>query len=246
MLITFIRNLIKYIWASSKDLLPIILVVGFFQGLVIGQTPPEVLGLLTGIFWTLLGLSLFVYGLELALFPIGESLAHTFVNQGKLFALLSFSACLGFATTIAEPALIAVANKSAEIAQLGGIIEKGNISAQNYAKELRYSVAIAVALAVVLGVMRIIKGWSLVSIIIILYALVIVATLFAPSFIIGIAYDIGGVTTSTITVPLITALGIGLASSIGGRSPMQDGFGMIAIAAVLPIIAILLFGIIRV
>lgn len=216
--------------------------MSFFQIVVIGQSLPDIANITLGVLWTLLGLSLFIYGLELALFPIGESLAYAFVNKGKLLSLLAFSSLLGFGTTVAEPALIAVANKAAEVAQTGGVIANNPEAISAYAHGLRYSVAISVSFAVMLGVIRIIKGWSLVHIIIILYLLVILASILAPPFIIGIAYDIGGVTTSTITVPLITALGVGLASSISGRSPMRDGFGMIAIAAVMPIIAVLIFG----
>lgn len=244
MIVAFLTNLLKYLLASGKDLLPIVLVVAFFQIVVIGQSIPGIAGIFMGLFWTLLGLSLFVYGLELALFPIGESLAHSFVKQGKLLGLLSFSLLLGFGTTVAEPALIAVANKAAEIASLGGIIEQSPEAVNFYAQSLRYTVAVSVGFAVVLGALRIIKNWSLVGIISTCYALVIGLTAIAPDFIIGIAYDIGGVTTSTITVPLITAIGVGLASSIAGRSPMKDGFGMIAIAAVLPIVSVLIFGII--
>lgn len=241
----FFSNLLRYLLASAKDLTPIVLVVAFFQILVIGTPLPDLGGILVGSGLTLLGLALFIYGLELALFPIGESLAHSFVKKGQLWGLLSFSFLLGIGTTIAEPALIAVANKAAQVAQMGGILAPNAEATQSYAQSLRYVVASSVGFAVLLGVIRIIKGWSLVGIISTCYVVVIVLTIFAPEFIIGIAYDIGGVTTSTITVPLITALGVGLASSIAGRNPLSDGFGMIAIAAVLPIIAVLLFGVIR-
>ena len=242
----FFIHLFKYLLSSAKDLLPIILVVTFFQFIIIEQPIVDMANILIGTLWTLIGLALFVYGLELALFPMGESLAHTFVKKGQLWGLLLFAALLGFGTTIAEPALIAVINKATEIAQLGGIIAQTQEAGTQYAYQLRYTVASAVGVAVVLGVLRIIKAWSLVHMIIICYTMVITLTLFAPDFILGIAYDIGGVTTSTMTVPLITALGVGLASSISGRNPLSDGFGMIAIAAVLPIICVLIFGIIQV
>lgn len=233
----FIDNLIN----SAKDLTPIILVIGFFQLVVLQQHIPSFVDIVIGTSFVLLGLTLFVYGLNLGLFPIGESLAFAFVKKGSLFWLLVFAFALGFGTTVAEPALIAVVNEAANVAQLGGIIDPEDTL--SYAKMLRYSVAISVGLSVLLGVLRILQGWSLTYLIIGGYLLVIITTIFAPDDIISIAYDSGGVTTSTITVPLVTALGVGLASSIRGRNPMTDGFGMIAIASLLPIIAVMVFGI---
>ncbi len=238
-----LENLFKYLLSSFRDLLPIILVIAFFQIVVLQQHVPNISALLEGIIFTLLGLSLFVYGLELALFPIGETLAYAFVKKGSLFWLLIFSSLLGFSVTIAEPALIAVANKAAEIAKSGGVIADSKSVTEQYAKQLRYVVAIAVSLSAMLGVFRIIKGWPIYYIVLIGYMLVMIMTFLAPDFIIGVAYDIGGVTTSTITVPLITAIGVGLASSLRNRNPLTDGFGMIAIATLMPIIAVLSFGI---
>jgi hypothetical protein len=236
----FINNLTD----SAKDLAPIIGVIAFFQIVVLQQSIPNLMAIMIGTGFVLLGLTLFVYGLKLELFPIGETLAYSFVKKGSIFWLLLFAFALGFSTTVAEPALIAMANEAAKVAQLGGIVNT-QIELKNYAQTLRFTVAISVGLAVVIGVLRILKGWSIQYLIIGGYILVIVTTFFAPDFIIGIAYDSGGVTTSTITVPLLTALGVGLASSIGGRNPLTDGFGMIAIAALLPIIAVMLFGILR-
>lgn len=232
----------KNLLSSFKDLMPIILVVGFFQVVILQRHIPNLEGILLGAFLVLLGLTLFIYGLKLALFPIGELLAYGLVKKGSLFWLLCFAFALGFGTTIAEPALIAVANEAAAVAKMGGAIA-ADIGVERYADLLRWTVAASVGLAVMIGVFRILKGWAIQWIIISGYLLVIVTTIFAPDFIIGVAYDIGGVTTSTITVPLITALGVGLASSIAGRNPLTDGFGMIAIAALLPIIAVMLFGI---
>ncbi|CAB5502060.1 Uncharacterized MFS-type transporter [Bathymodiolus azoricus thioautotrophic gill symbiont] len=225
---------------SAKDLAPIVLVIGFFQLVVLQQNIPNLFDIVLGTGFVLLGLTLFVYGLNLGLFPIGETLAFAFVKKGSIIWLLVFSFALGFGTTVAEPALIAVANEAANVAQLGGLIKE--IELQPYAQMLRYTVAISVGFSVLLGVLRIIKGWSLTYLIIGGYLGVIITTAFAPDNIIGIAYDSGGVTTSTITVPLVTALGVGLASSIRGRNPMTDGFGMIAIASLLPIIAVMIFG----
>lgn len=236
----FIVNLTN----SAKDLAPIVLVIAFFQIVVLQQTIPNLPEIIVGTLFVLVGLTLFIYGLKLGLFPIGETLAYAFVKKGSIAWLLIFSFALGFGTTIAEPALIAVANEAANVAQLGGLIST-QTEINEYAKTLRYSVAISVGLAVMIGVIRILKGWPIQYLIIGGYLLVIITTFFAPDFIIGIAYDSGGVTTSTITVPLLTALGVGLASSIRGRNPLTDGFGMIAIAALLPIIAVMLFGILR-
>lgn len=232
----FIHNLLD----SAADLAPIVLVIGFFQIVVLQQNIPNLSDIVLGAGFVLFGLTLFIYGLNLGLFPIGEALAFAFVKKSSIIWLLIFSFALGFGTTIAEPALIAIANEAANIAQLTGLIKE--IELQPYAQMLRYMVAISVGLSVLLGVLRIIKGWSLTYLIIIGYLLVIIATTFAPDNIIGIAYDSGGVTTSTITVPLVTALGVGLASSIHGRNPMTDGFGMIAIASLLPIVAVMIFG----
>jgi len=159
-----------------------------------------------------------------------------------LFWLLAFAFGLGFGTTVAEPALIAVCGEAAEAMALGGLITASAASQAETADALRYTVAVSVGCALILGVLRILKGWPLHWLIISGYGIVVVLTIFAPGDIIGIAYDSGGVTTSTITVPLVTALGVGLASVIKGRNPMIDGFGLIAFASLMPIIFVLVFG----
>ncbi|WP_428085950.1 DUF1538 family protein [Candidatus Thioglobus sp.] len=227
---------------SAKDLLPIVLVIGFFQVIVLQQNIPNLNNILIGTGFVFLGLTLFMQGLKLGLFPIGEVLAFSFVKKGSVFWLLCFAFALGFGATIAEPDLIVMANEAAKIAQLGDIISTQS-QIDDYAQTLRYTVAIAVGLSVVIGVVKILKGWPIQYLIIGGYLLVIISTFFAPDFIIGIAYDSGGVTTGPITVPLLTALGVGLSSSIRARNPLIDGFGLIAIASLLPIIAVMLFGI---
>ena len=192
----------------------------------------------------LIGLTFFVSGLRLGLFPIGENLAHSFVNKGSLFWLLLFSFALGFGSTIAEPALLAVSQEAAIVASNGGIIETTESAINKYVVEIRVTVALAVGFSVMLGVLRILKGWPIHWLIIPGYFLVIIITFVSPDWIVGIAYDSGGVTTSTVTVPLVTAVGVGLASSIRGRNPLTDGFGMIAICSLSPIIAVLIFGIV--
>ncbi len=229
---------------SARDLLPIVLVIGFFQYLVLRQPIPNMGDMLLGTLFVVIGLTLFVRGLDLGLFPIGQSMANAFARKGSLFWLLLFAFSLGFSTTVAEPALIAVAAEAAEVAAQGGMIENHEEARTSYADGLRYTVAISVGLAIMIGVLRIIKGWPIQYLIIGGYLGIILMTAFAPEEIIGIAYDSGGVTTSTITVPLVTALGVGLASSIKGRNPMVDGFGLIAFASLTPMIFVMGYGMI--
>ena len=239
-----LRRLASNLLDSCKDLLPIVLVVAFFQIIVLDQPIPELGNILLGGLSVLIGLTFFVSGLRLGLFPIGENLAHSFVNKGSLFWLLLFSFALGFGSTIAEPALLAVSQEAAIVASNGGIIENNELAINKYSVELRLTVALAVGFSVMLGVLRILKGWPIHWLIIPGYFLVIIITFVSPDWIVGVAYDSGGVTTSTVTVPLITAVGVGLASSIRGRNPLTDGFGMIAICSLSPIIAVLIFGIV--
>ena len=227
---------------SVRDLLPIVLVIAFFQLMVLQQPVPDLVGLLTGLLCVVAGLTFFIYGLEMGLFPIGQVLAHAFARKGSLFWLLLFAFSLGFGTTVAEPALIAVAAEAATVAAEGGMIEATDSAKSSYASGLRYTVAFSVGLAIVVGVIRILKGWPIHYMIAVGYVMVIIMTGFAPREIIGIAYDSGGVTTSTITVPLVTALGVGLASSIEGRNPMVDGFGLIAFASLTPMIFVMAYG----
>ncbi|HIG89049.1 DUF1538 domain-containing protein [Candidatus Thioglobus sp.] len=236
----FINNLTN----SAKGLTPIVLVIAFFQIVVLQQNIPNLAEIMLGTVFILLGLTLFIYGLELGLFPIGETLAYAFVKKGSVAWLLIFSFALGFGVTVAEPDLIVMANEAAKVAQHGGIIHD-QTQLNHYAQTLRYTVAISVGVAVVIGVLKILKGWPIYRLIIGGYLLVIITTFFAPDFIIGIAYDSGGVTTGPITVPLLTALGVGLSSSIRERNPLTDGFGLIAIASLLPIIAVMIFGILQ-
>lgn len=228
---------------SLRDLLPIFLVISFFQLGVLRQPIPNLGELLSGAVFVVIGLTLFIRGLELGLFPIGESMAHAFARKGSVTWLLLFSFALGFGTTVAEPALIAIGAEAARVAADGGMIADTDEARAGYALGLRYTVALSVGFAIVLGVFRILKGWPVHYLIIGGYIGVVVMTLFAPREIIGIAYDSGGVTTSTITVPLVTALGVGLAMAIKGRNPMIDGFGLIAFASLTPMIFVMGYGI---
>jgi hypothetical protein len=227
---------------SAQDLLPIVLVIGFFQLVVLRQPVPQLGQILAGSVMVLLGLTLFVQGLKMALFPLGEEMAYSFVKRGELWLLLLFAFTLGFGTTVAEPALIAIADEAAAIAANGGVIENIEPAMDRYALGLRLVVALAVGFALLIGVIRILKGWPVQYLIIGGYFGVVIMTAFAPPEIIGIAYDSGGVTTSTVTVPLVTALGIGLANSIRGRDPLIDGFGLIAFASLTPMIFVMGYG----
>jgi len=236
---------IKQLFSSFLDLAPILAVVLVFQVLVIQKPIPDVANLITGTLFVVIGLTLFIQGLEQSLFPLGESMAYAFARKGSLFWLLVFGFCLGFGTTVAEPALIAVAEEAANIASKAGIIEQTSAARDSYALGLRITVALSVGFAILVGVLRIIRGWPLYYLIIGGYCGVVIMTPFAPPEIIGIAYDSGGVTTSTITVPLVTALGVGLATAIKGRNPMIDGFGLIAFASLTPMIFVMTYGMLR-
>jgi hypothetical protein len=236
------KNIFQPLFLSFRDLAPIIAVIAFFQLFVLQQPVPNLPGLLFGVLLVAVGLALFIEGLKMALFPIGEVMAYEFAQKGSLPWFLLFAFCLGFGTTVAEPALIVVAGEAAEVAAEGGVIESTTEAKDLYATGLRLTVAVAVGFAIVVGVLRIIKGWPIQYVIITGYICVVIMTMFAPEEIIGIAYDLGGVTTSTITVPLVTALGVGLASSIKGRNPMVDGFGLIAFAALTPMIFVMAYG----
>lgn len=233
-----IRSLID----SLRDLTPIILVIAFFQIIVLQQPFPQPGQIFIGLVCVVFGLTLFVQGLNLSLFPVGEGLAEAFAKKGSVFWLILFAFALGFGTTVAEPALIAVSAEAAKVTAAANLIENTPEALSSYATGLRYTVAISVGTALIVGVLRIIKGWPIHWIIIGGYITIVILTQFAPKEIIGVAYDSGGVTTSTITVPLVTALGIGLSTVIKGRNPMIDGFGLIAFASLFPIGFVLIYG----
>lgn len=240
---SFILVILRALWTSLRDLLPIVLVVLFFQIIVFQQPLPQAGKLCIGLVFVVMGLSLFIKGLEMGLFPLGEAMAHAFAKKGSVTWLVAFAFALGFGTTFAEPALIAIADKASTLRVGDGEAEAVQAMQQTFALSLRSTVAVSVGLALAIGVIRIIQGWPLHYLIVVGYVLIMVVTPFAPSNIVAIAYDSGGVTTSTITVPLTTALGIGLASSIKGRNPLLDGFGLIALASLTPILFVLGLGI---
>ena len=225
-------SFIKLLKESFRDLLPIILVIIFFQLAIIQSVPSNWLSTAIGLAIVGVGLAVFLLGLEVGIFPVGEGLARDFATKGSTFWIIIFAFMVGFGTTIAEPALLVIAHKAASISS-------GRIDATI----LRLVVAFSVGFAIVLGVYRIIKGHPIHYYIIAGYIMVIAATAFSPKEIVGLAFDLGGVTTSTVTVPLVAALGIGLASTIKGRNPILDGFGLIAFASLTPMIFVQFYGI---
>ena len=229
--------------ATARDVLPIVLLIVGFQLFVLRQKIPHLRRLIVGGVYVVLGLALFLAGLEKALFPIGKIMATQLSDPALLYGagdapgemgwtaygwVYFFAAMIGFSTTIAEPSLIAVAFKADEVSA-------GTISAWG----LLITVAIGVAIGISLGTFRIVTGTPLYIYILVGYVIVVIQTIFAPKSIIALAYDSGGVTTSTVTVPLVAALGLGLASNVPGRNPALDGFGLIAFASLFPIIAVM-------
>jgi hypothetical protein len=237
--------------ATLRDVTPIVAILFGFQWLVLRRRPPNLKRIATGFVYVLLGLTLFLVGLEEALFPLGETMARQLAAQAMIGAesglgtgsgtgpgtdldwrdyvwVYVFAAAIGFATTVAEPALIAVSLKAQEVS--GGALD---------ARGLRMAVAVGVAVGVALGAYRIVSGTPLQYYIIIGYLVVVIQTWKTAKAVVPLAYDSGGVTTSTVTVPVVTALGLGLASTIPGRSPLIDGFGLIAFASLFPIMSVM-------
>ncbi|MCF1426399.1 MAG: DUF1538 domain-containing protein [Shewanella sp.] len=239
-----LHSFLATLQGTLMDILPIVVLIFSFQLVVLRQSMPNLPRVIVGMLYVTLGLSLFLMGLELALFPLGESMAKQLTDPAFLFgeeaALLMqvdwshyywvylFAAAIGFSTTVAEPSLIAVAIKACQVS--GGAISVNG---------LRFAVATGVALGIALGSYRIVVGDPLHYYIISGYIVVVIQTQFAPRFIVPLAYDSGGVTTSTVTVPLVTALGLGLAATVPGRNPLMDGFGLIAFASLFPMITVM-------
>jgi hypothetical protein len=231
--LTQLREFLGLLNHSFRNLLPIILVVSVFQLVIIRQVPEGWLTMSIGLLVVVLGVALFLQGLELGIFPIGKNLSNEFARKGSLPLLMIFGFCLGFSAVIAEPALIAVA-------QQAELISEGRINGWI----LRLLVATSVGLVVGLGVVRILLGHSLHWYMIIGYLVVVLVTFFAPEEIVGLAYDSGGVTTNIVTVPLIAALGLGLAMSLRGRNALIHGFGLVALAVMVPMISVQIYGVI--
>lgn len=239
----FLTFLIDTLLATLMDVLPIMAILFGFQFLVIRRAVPNLKRVLFGFLYVLIGLSLFLMGLEQALFPLGKLMAQQLAAPEFLYGsavypevphwrdylwVYVFALMLGFSTAIAEPSLLAVALKAEEVSA-------GTVSAGG----LRVAAAIGVALGIAFGAVRIVLGAPLYGYIIAGYVVVLVQTIYAPKSIVALAYDSGGVTTSTVTVPLVAALGLGLASTVPGRDPLLDGFGLIASACLFPIMAVM-------
>ncbi len=239
----FIYDFSAILLATCRDVLPIIILIAVFQLLVLRQPIPHLPRLVVGGVYVVIGLALFLAGLEKALFPLGKIMAAQLSDPVFIYGtdevvaqadwkaygwVYLFAAMIGFATTIAEPSLIAVAFKASEVS--AGTIKQWG---------LRITVAVGVAFGISLGTFRIVTGTPLYLYILVGYMIVIVQTIFAPKSIIALAYDSGGVTTSTVTVPLVAALGLGLAATVPGRNPAMDGFGLIAFASLCPIITVM-------
>lgn len=246
MVLLFLGSSLEILGNTLLDVLPIILLIGFFQLIVIKKSIPHLNKVLIGFVFVILGLAFFLIGLEMALFPIGKEMADqlaapSFISSyfsGRLEALnyywiYLFSGAIGFSTTIAEPSLLAVAIK----------VEKASSKTVGQFS-LRITVAIGVAIGLTLGAYRIVSGTPLYLYILVGYITVVILSLLAPKNLVPLAYDSGGVTTSTVTVPIVFALGVGLANAVPDRNPAVDGFGLIAFASVFPIISVLLYAII--
>lgn len=233
----YLAMIVETLVSTLRDVFPIALIIVFFQAVVLRRPITNVVRLLWGFGCVVLGLALFLLGLELALFPLGEEMANQLtadVNVHQVnpwytyYWTYLFAFAIGMSTTIAEPALIAVAMKADEVS--GGTIQSW---------WLRMAVALGVGIGVALGTFRIVVGVPLPYFILTGYAVVVVQTWFAPKQIIPLAYDSGGVTTSTVTVPLVAALGLGLAGRVPGRDPIVDGFGLIAFASLFPMMTVM-------
>ncbi len=227
-MIGILQTIGKDFFVVMQDVAPVLAVIMFFQYVTLRRSLPNPKKIAIGFTAVVAGLYFFILGLDIGIFPIGEAMAEKFAHPDKRISVVLFAFCIGYSTTMAEPSLLAIAVKAEEISA-GGLPSF----------YLRNAVALGVAFGLALGVNRIFTGDPLWAYILAGYLLTIVLTFFAPPDIVPLAYDSGGVTTSTITVPLVTALGLGLASNIPGRNPFIDGFGLIAFASVFPMISVL-------
>lgn len=216
---------------ALSNLLPIVIVVTVFQVLVFRRVPDDPWTLVAGLLIVAVGIAVFLQGLDLSVFPVGRNLANQFVRSGALRLLLPFGFAIGFAASIAEPAVIAVAEQAELVSEgrINGLI-------------LRFVIAFSVGLVMVLGILRVLRGWAVYKLLIAGYGAALALTYVAPVEIVGLAYDSGGVTTNIVSVPLIAAIGLGLANSIRGRSQLVDGFGLVALCVMVPVIGVQLYG----
>ena len=243
---SLLADFLQTLLDTLRDITPIIVIVAVFQLMVIRRRPPHLRQVIIGFVYVLIGLSLFLLGLEHALFPLGRLMARQLTDPAFIFPgaeqlagaahwadyywVYLFAFAIGFSTTIAEPSLMAVAIKANQVS--GGSVGVWG---------LRIAVALGVAVGIALGAWRIVTGLPIHYFIIAGYIIVVVQTFFAPQIIVPLAYDSGGVTTSTVTVPLVAALGLGLAETVPGRNVLIDGFGLIAFASLFPIMSVMAY-----
>jgi hypothetical protein len=235
-MLSALQKIAQSLLQSARDLAPVLLVVIFFQLFVIREPLPGMEQKIFGFVSVLIGLTLFVRGLDMSIFPLGESLADSLARSGSLLLLISFAFLLGFGSTFAEPALNAVIATASEVAAADG----GPDRSRKFATALRYGISASVGLGVAIGAVRIVLGWPAAPPVLIGYCLALLLAIGAPAGLGGVAFDAGAAATSAINIPLIAALGIGIATVIRNRNPMMDGFGLVAFASVMPTIAILL------
>lgn len=227
-------RILRLIFQNALDMLPVVLVIAAFQYLVLRQPLPNLADTLLGALLVLLGLTFFVQGLTMSLFPLSESIVRALAYRANIWLLMAFAFAVGFGSTFAEPALIAVTNEAAAVA----FADTPQHLEQN-ALLLRYGCSIAVGLAVMIGCLRILKGWPAHWFVIGGYALTLLLAMTTPSPLTAIAFDAGAAATSAINIPVISAIGVALANMISGRNPMVDGFGMVALCSVMPMIVLL-------
>lgn len=238
-----IRYVLHRLLSATMDILPIIAVIAFFQIFIIKKPFAHLEKTVLGIILVIIGLFVFMEGLENTFFPIGESMANQFAVKGNIWWLIAFGFAIGFATTFAEPTVTIIANKAAQLAANAGNLKNTTTEISRYALDLRLTVALAVGLSIAFGVVKVIKGWPLAWFVMAGYSMIIAAAPLVPREFVGIAFDAGGIATSTISVPFITSMGLGLASSFRGRNPFVDGLGLIALACMMPIIFVMIFSV---
>lgn len=237
-------TLLKEIGRNLRDLLPILCVVALFQLLVIREPMPELERRIGGAISAFVGLTLFVRGLSTSIFPLGDRMADWLARRGSLTLLLGFGFAIGFGSTVAEPALSAVADQAALALTGMGAAGGDGGQAARFSLFLRYTVAVAVGIAVAVGVLRVVKGWPITWFVLPGYAMATVLALISQSALSAVAFDAGAAATSAINIPLMLALGVGLAAMIRGRNPLLDGFGLVALASLTPMVVVLLFSLV--
>lgn len=226
---------------NLRDLLPVLAVIAIFQLFVLGEPMPDLQRRIGGVFLVLVGMTFFVRGLAMSVFPLGEDLANLLARRGSLLLLVGFGFALGFGSTVAEPALAVVTQQAASAVAGTGTLADSPDEIKNFGLLLRYAVAFAVGLGIALGVLRLVKGWPVAWFVVPGYVLATILALSSDSPLSDIAFDAGAAATSAINIPLMLALGVGLAAIIRGRNPLVDGFGLVALASLAPMLVILLF-----